>query len=163
MTAHALAGDREKCLAAGMDDYVSKPIRREELFRALGLALAPRRALVDFSGVLSQLGNDHEALRDIVRAYVDETKENLDQLPAVIASGAWTEVRRLAHTVKGAMRMFRAAEALELAQRLEQMPELDDRSSAAELYLRMKASVESVIDVLTRFADTGVLDNGSPR
>jgi two-component system, sensor histidine kinase and response regulator len=163
MTAHALAGDREKCLAAGMDDYVSKPIRREELFRALGLALAPRRGLVDFSGVLSQLGNDHEALRDIVRAYVDETRENLERIRVAIASGAWTEVRRLAHTVKGAMRMFRSAEALELAQRLEQMPEQDDRSGAAELYLRMKASVESVIDVLTRFADTGVLDDGSRR
>jgi HPt (histidine-containing phosphotransfer) domain-containing protein len=113
--------------------------------------------------VLSQLGNDHEALRDIVRAYVDETRENLERIRVAIASGAWTEVRRLAHTVKGAMRMFRSAEALELAQRLEQMPEQDDRSGAAELYLRMKASVESVIDVLTRFADTGVLDDGSRR
>jgi len=163
MTAHALAGDREKCLAAGMDDYVSKPIRREDLLRALGAATNPQRGLVDFSGVLSQLGNDHEALRDIVRAYVDETKENLERLPAAIASGAWTEVRRLAHTVKGAMRMFRADAALDLAQRLEQVPEQDDKSGAAELYLRMKASVESVTEVLARFADTGVLDNGVAR
>ena len=163
MTAHALAGDREKCLAAGMDDYVSKPIRREELFRALGAAITPQRGLVDFSGVLSQLNNDREALREIVRAYVDETRENLERLPAEIASGAWGEVRRLAHTVKGAMRMFRAEGALDLAQQLEQIHELDDKSGAAELYLRMKASVESVTEVLGRFADTGVLDSGAPR
>jgi HPt (histidine-containing phosphotransfer) domain-containing protein len=155
MTAHALAGDREKCLAAGMDDYVSKPIRREDLFRALGAATTAQRGLVDFSGVLSQLGNDREALRDIVRAYVDETKENLAQLPAEIASGTWTEVRRLAHTVKGAMRMFRASEALDLAQQLEQAHELDDKSGVPDLYARMKASVETVIEVLSRFADTG--------
>jgi two-component system sensor histidine kinase/response regulator len=163
MTAHALAGDREKCLAAGMDDYVSKPIRREDLFRALGAATTAQRGLVDFSGVLSQLGNDREALRDIVRAYVDETKENLAQLPAEIASGTWTEVRRLAHTVKGAMRMFRASEALDLAQQLEQAHELDDKSGVPDLYARMKASVETVIEVLSRFADTGVMDTGAPR
>jgi CheY-like chemotaxis protein len=160
MTAHALAGDREKCLAAGMDDYVSKPIRREELFRALGAATTQQRGLVDFSGVLSQLGNDREALRDIVRAYVDETKENLERLPAAIASGAWNEVRRLAHTVKGAMRMFRADVAQGLAQQLEQVPEQGDPSGAGELYLRMKTSVEAVIEVLARYAETGVLEDG---
>jgi HPt (histidine-containing phosphotransfer) domain-containing protein len=163
MTAHALAGDRERCLAAGMDDYVSKPIRREELLRVLGAAAAPQRGGVDFSGVLSQLGNDREAMRDIVRAYVDETKENLERIPAAIAREAWIEVRRLAHTVKGAMRMFRAATALDLAQQLELTSELDDKSGAAELYQRMKESVESVIEVLARFADTGVIDNGTPR
>jgi two-component system sensor histidine kinase/response regulator len=163
MTAHALAGDREKCLAAGMDDYVSKPIRRDELFRALAAAISPPRGLVDFSGVLSQLGNDREALRDIVQAYIDETRENLERLPAAIASGEWSEVRRLAHTVKGAMRMFRAEAAQGLAQRLEQLSGQEDRTGAAELCLHMKAAVEAVIEVLARFADTGALDPGAPR
>ena len=115
-------------------------------------------AAVAFVFVLAQIGSDREALRDIVQAYVDETRENLERLPAVIAQEEWSEVRRLAHTVKGAMRMFRAEAALDLAQRLEKLPEQGDRSGASELFARMKAAVESVIEVLARFAETGVID-----
>jgi two-component system, sensor histidine kinase and response regulator len=158
MTAHALAGDREKCLAAGMDDYVSKPIRRDDLLRALAAAVAEPRGLVDYSGILSQLGDDRVALRNIVQAYVDETRDNLERLPAVIASGTWKEVRRLAHTTKSAMRTFGAVEAQQLAQSLEQLAETDDRSAAPELFARMKTSVESVVAVLARDTESGVLD-----
>jgi CheY-like chemotaxis protein/HPt (histidine-containing phosphotransfer) domain-containing protein len=163
MTAHALAGDREKCLAAGMDDYVSKPIRRDDLFRALASAVAPLRSVVDFSNVLSQLGDDREALREIVVAYVTETRENLERLPATIASGAWHEVRRLAHTIKSAMRAFGAVEAHALAQSLEQLAEMDDRSAAAELFSRMKTEVEGVVAVLARFTETGEIETGARR
>ncbi|MGH7336236.1 MAG: response regulator, partial [Myxococcota bacterium] len=163
MTAHALAGDREKCLAAGMDDYVSKPIRREDLVRALASAVEPARSVVDFSNVLSQLGDDRKALREVVTAYVTETRENLERLPATIASGAWPEVRRLAHTTKSAMRAFGAAEAQELAQSLEQLAGMDDRSSAADLFLRMKSAVEVVVAVLARFSETGVIETSTRR
>jgi two-component system, sensor histidine kinase and response regulator len=158
MTAHALAGDREKCLAAGMDDYVAKPIRRDDLLRALAAAVASQRGLVDYSGIRSQLGDDREALRSIVQAYVDETRENLERLPAVIAQGAWKEVRRLAHTTKSAMRTFGAVEAQQLAQSLERLAEADDHSAVPELFARMKSSVESVVAVLARYTETGVLD-----
>jgi CheY-like chemotaxis protein len=164
MTAHALAGDREKCMAAGMDDYVSKPVRREELFRALAPILgpapaapapAPARGVVDFTHVSSQLGNDREAVRAVVEAYVTETRENLERLPAAIAAGAWAEVRRLAHTTKGAMRTFAAGEAQELSHRLEQLAQSDDPGDADALFAQMKAAVEIAVAGLARFAETG--------
>jgi two-component system sensor histidine kinase/response regulator len=163
MTARALGGDRERCLAAGMDDYVSKPIHREELFRALASVVGPIRSVVDFSNLLSQLGDDREVLREIVAAYVTETRQNLERLPASIASGAWTEVRRLAHTTKSAMRAFAADEAHRLAQSLEQLADTDDRSAAADLFARMKSAVEVVIAVLARFSETGVIDPADSR
>jgi signal transduction histidine kinase/DNA-binding response OmpR family regulator len=163
MTAHALAGDREKCLAAGMDDYVAKPIRRDDLFRALTTAVEQAHSVVDFTNVLSQLGDDREALREIVAAYVTETRENLERLPATIASGTWREVRRLAHTTKSAMRAFGAVEAHGLAQSLEQLAEMDDRSAAAELFSRMKTEVEGVVAVLARFTETGEIETGARR
>ncbi|HKA15632.1 MAG TPA: Hpt domain-containing protein [Myxococcota bacterium] len=91
-----------------------------------------------------------------------ETRENLERLPATIASGAWTEVRRQAHSTKSAMRMFGAREAQHLAENLEQLAQMDDRNAAADLYLRMKSAVEPVVAVLARFSETGQMDSGAP-
>jgi signal transduction histidine kinase/CheY-like chemotaxis protein len=108
MTAHALHGDREKCLAAGMDDYLTKPIRREDLLRVLADVTPARRSAVDWSGPLGQLGGDRAVLREVVEAYIDEIREHLAILPECIGNADWVEVRRRAHTVKGAMRNFGA-------------------------------------------------------
>jgi signal transduction histidine kinase/CheY-like chemotaxis protein len=156
MTAHALAGDREKCLAAGMDEYVSKPIRRDELFRAI--ARVTEQPLVDWSDVLAQIGGNRDVLREIVEAYVTETRDNLERLPALIASGTWPEVRRLAHTTKSAMRMFRASEAQQLCQSLESLAGSADPTGAAALFDRLKDPVEKVTRVLARFVETGEMD-----
>ncbi len=168
------ADTADRCIRAGADGYEQKgqmgPVelrrilgRAMERGRALSAATSPRRGVVDFGSVLSQLGNDRAALREIVAAYVAETRENLERLPATIASGAWPDVQRLAHTIKGAMRTFSAQEAQQLALSLEQLAQMDDRSAAAELYLRMKTAVESVVEVLARFSETGVMDPGAAR
>ena len=80
MTAHALKGDRERCLAAGMDGYISKPIRPQEMFRAIeNLNLAPEwpptrpdSDILDRREVLYRFDDDMELLREAVLDFLEE-------------------------------------------------------------------------------------------
>jgi signal transduction histidine kinase/CheY-like chemotaxis protein/HPt (histidine-containing phosphotransfer) domain-containing protein len=170
MTAHAMSGDRRRCLDAGMDEYVSKPVRPRQLFHAIAAAIGFEREnaepsgilksgssqkLVDWNGPLSQLHGDHAVLKDITRLYIEETQENLLRLPAAIAECNATALQRMAHTVKGAMRFFRAETATQCGQELEDLAATGDLSSAPELFEQFKLEVERVLPVLQRFVETG--------
>jgi tellurite resistance protein TerC len=160
MTAHALQGDRAKCLAAGIDDYIAKPIRRDDLFAALARAVGTPRSIVDWSGPLAQVDGNREVLRGIVDAYVGEIRENLQLLPGAVASDAWSEVRRYAHTLKSAMGMFGVTEAQELAQQIEGLAADQALAGGSELFARLEISVELVLTELAWFVETGRMDSG---
>jgi two-component system, sensor histidine kinase and response regulator len=176
MTAHAMTGDRKRCLDAGMDEYVSKPVHLKPLLQAIAAAigfertessnsrfvtsagilqLSPSPKVVDWTGPLSQLSGDHAVLKDITESYLNETTNNLSLLPAAIAAGDARESRRLAHTVKGAMRFFRAQAAQLHSQELEDLAATGDLTSAPQLFETLKIEIQRVLTVLKRFVDTG--------
>jgi len=159
MTAHALQGDREKCLAAGMDGYLTKPIRREDLFRVVEEVAPARHAAVDWSGSLSQVDGDREVLRDVVDAHIKEIREHLAILPESIGNGEWSEVRRRAHTVKAAMRTFGASAVADIALRLEQLgaaEKPEEAEEVAQALLRdLEAASRPVVDELIWFVEIG--------
>ena len=118
MTAHALQGDRDKCLEAGMDDYLSKPLKVEDLQRALERCRPPtipevdRRQLttapdpafspVDLERLREVTGQDEQEMRDLVNLYLQQTAAEIAELQAAISAGCARDVERLAHGCAGA-------------------------------------------------------------
>ena len=107
MTANALQGDREKCLAAGMDDYISKPVKQEELARVLERVFAvtesegdPEEALtlVDMERLHDVTGNEWA---DIFELYETQMSESLRKLETAIKAGNAQEVDSIAHNCVG--------------------------------------------------------------
>ena len=171
VTAQALPGDRERCLTGGMDEYVSKPISKESLCRAIAIALGrpistdtsasaelnPRSSqkLVDWNSALRQLGGHVADLKAITESYIQETGDNLSRLSTAIAAGNVQESKRLAHTVKGAMRFFHAEAAQQSGLELETLAAAGDLTTASELFKRLTEEVDRVLPVLRHFIDTG--------
>jgi two-component system sensor histidine kinase/response regulator len=141
MTAHAMKGDRDRCLAAGMDGYISKPVRASELSRTISQivsgngttpsaeervertleAPAATRASVeiDWAAAMEHVGGDRELLQAVASAALEEWPVLLDQLRESIDRNDRSTTRRLAHTFKNAFRTLGASDAYALAGRLE--------------------------------------------
>src|SRR5262249_38289055 len=140
MTARAMKGDRERCLDAGMDGYVPKPIRVDELFEAIDSVVhripsepeqqtppppddvpALAGGILDREEIRQRVGGNRQLLRRMVKAFFEECPRLLNELNAALATGDAQRLRRAAHTLKSAVGTFGAREGYELAYRLETM------------------------------------------
>ncbi len=115
MPTHVLKGDREKCLEAGMDEYVSKPIRaalfRDTICKVVGPKLATRPRAdkdemlstgeLDWSIAMDAVDGDSRLLRDVIEAFLEELPVLLEGLQRAIANSDMDSLGRTAHTLKG--------------------------------------------------------------
>jgi CheY-like chemotaxis protein/HPt (histidine-containing phosphotransfer) domain-containing protein len=166
MTAHAMKGDRERCLAAGMDGYVPKPIQSADLVAAIEAVRPaaaddhrPRpddgEAVVDRDGLMDRVLGDRSLLREIVGLFFEAYPAQLAAVRAAVDARDPGALERAAHALKGSIGHFAARQPFELAHRLEQMGRVGDLAGAAETCAALEAAVERLRPALASFVEEG--------
>jgi len=161
MTAHALEGDREKCLASGMDNYVSKPIEQRRLFEAVEgcFASSPpasktdmntNRKLVplDKAAVLKRVDGDRELLREVTSLFFEDTPKLLSDIRTAIARVDGKALERAAHTLRSSVGNFGAKTAVDATTQLEQMGRRGDFAHAEKTAAELEQEIGLLLSAL---------------
>ena len=158
LTAYASSADRERCLAAGMNEYISKPIRADALHRLIeqqtGSAAgqssvtgdAPLSRIVDWNSAFETVGGHRPLLIELIEVFLKEKEEMVVAIEKSIAAGDMQTTRISAHSLKGALGHLGALTASETASQLELMASNSpvDVEACNDLFDQLKIVVELV-------------------
>jgi two-component system, sensor histidine kinase and response regulator len=152
MTAHAMKGDREQCLAAGMDGYITKPVRFSDIQQALTGVATDLRTVVpprvtgswDKAAALERVDGDEELLHDICRIFLDESPKVMTRLQQAVAQEDPEAVSREAHTLKGESGYLGAANVSQMARQLEGMGRARELSQAPAVLEQLQKEIASL-------------------
>ncbi len=171
MTAHAMKGDREHFLSAGMDDYVTKPIRTKEVLAAIerqrkrikvsppappssrsnGRAANAELEILDPTGPMEWLDGDTAVFGELLTFFLNESKEYISQLAVAIANADAQQVNQLAHKLKGSSANMGANRLSAAAHQLEQIGASEDLSGAEATLTVVRQEMIALIERASAF------------
>jgi CheY-like chemotaxis protein/HPt (histidine-containing phosphotransfer) domain-containing protein len=168
MTAHAMKGDRERCIEAGMDGYVSKPISSKEVAEAIASILRlqsegtpvisleakqadamspiePSRIVWNMGETLERLGGDETLFHEVIEIFLDDVPKHMASLRRAIAAGDAEAVEEAAHTLKGELGYLGISEISQKARELEELGRNSDLRFAGDLYATLASELSELL------------------
>ena len=168
LTAHAMKGDQERCMAVGMDAYVSKPIRPDELFQVIEhqLALSGVAHLrvvgrqfsaedFDAASVMDRVGGDFKVLQELTAIFWDDCPRMLSNIRKALEARSPADLSRAAHMLKGSVANFGSKSASDAALKLEMLWQSGTLKGGDKLFSMLEESLSRLRPALVALGKEG--------